>query len=124
MAASKKGGGKSAASEPKQVRKSVTLDPDKLAKARELLGVSSDAEVLRLREALLDPAFFGGADEVGDRDVRRVEIVQQSLQLLHEISREHRRQSSAPPARHDRHVTAPAVRRPTQFSQLVEAINR
>jgi hypothetical protein len=47
MAASKKGGGKSAASEPKQVRKSVTLDPDKLVKARELLGVSSDAEVLR-----------------------------------------------------------------------------
>jgi hypothetical protein len=44
MAASKKGAGK----RPKQVRKSVTLDPDKLAKARAHLGVASDAEVLRI----------------------------------------------------------------------------
>ena len=44
MAASKKGGDK----EPKLVRKSVTLDPDKLAQARAHLGVSSDAEVLRI----------------------------------------------------------------------------
>ena len=44
MAASKTGGDK----EPKQVRRSVTLDSGKLAKARAHLGVSSDAEVLRI----------------------------------------------------------------------------
>ena len=44
MATSKKDGDK----EPKLVRKSVMLDPDKLAHAREHLGVNSDAEVLRV----------------------------------------------------------------------------
>jgi hypothetical protein len=44
MAASNKASDK----EPKQVRKSLTLDPDKLAKARAHLGVGSDAEVLRI----------------------------------------------------------------------------
>ena len=44
MAARDKGGKK----EPKQVRKSVTLDPDKLARARAALDVTSDAEVLRI----------------------------------------------------------------------------
>lgn len=43
MAASKKND-----EEPKQVRKSVTLDEAKLARAREVLGASSDAEVLRV----------------------------------------------------------------------------
>ncbi len=40
--------GKTGDKRPKLVRKSVTLDPDKLAQAREHLGVSSDAEVLRI----------------------------------------------------------------------------
>jgi len=30
------------------VRKSVTLDPNKLERARKILGASSDAEVLRM----------------------------------------------------------------------------
>jgi len=43
MAASKKGDAGS-----KQVRKSVTVEEDKLARVRAALGVSSDAEVLRI----------------------------------------------------------------------------
>jgi hypothetical protein len=33
---------------PRQVRKTVTLDPAKLEKVRKLLNLSSDAEVLRV----------------------------------------------------------------------------
>lgn len=33
---------------PRQVRKSLAVDADKLERARRLLGASSDAEVLRL----------------------------------------------------------------------------
>jgi uncharacterized damage-inducible protein DinB len=32
---------------PRQVRKSLTVDADKLERARKLLGTSSDAETLR-----------------------------------------------------------------------------
>jgi len=39
---------KASETQPKQVRKSVTLDADKLARARQLLHATSDAEVLRL----------------------------------------------------------------------------
>ncbi|MCC6421406.1 MAG: hypothetical protein IT429_24580 [Gemmataceae bacterium] len=34
--------------ESRRVRRSVTLDEHKLARAREVLGASSDAEVLRI----------------------------------------------------------------------------
>jgi hypothetical protein len=43
MAAKKAGGGK-----PKSVRKTVTLEEEKLAKARKYLKLDSDAEVLRV----------------------------------------------------------------------------
>jgi hypothetical protein len=66
MAASKKGGDKKGAEpEPKHVRKSVTVDPDKLAWAREALGVSSDAEVLRLA---LDHLLEHFPDKAGEEE--------------------------------------------------------
>ena len=43
MAARKPGGDK----KPRQVRKSVAVDAEKLAKARKAFGLASDAEVLR-----------------------------------------------------------------------------
>ena len=45
MASRKKPGGKK---EPQQVRKSLMVDPEKLERARAVLGVSSDAEALRV----------------------------------------------------------------------------
>ena len=61
MAASKKGGDK----RPKQVRKSVTLDSDKLARARAHLGVTSDAEVLRIA---LDHLLEHFPDHAGEEE--------------------------------------------------------
>jgi len=44
------------------VRKSVTVDPDKLERARKILGASSDAEVLRMAlDRVLERG--GGRDE-------------------------------------------------------------
>jgi hypothetical protein len=50
------------ADRPRQVRKSVTVDADKLARLRKLLGAPSDAEALRLAvdRVLLD---FEGSEE-------------------------------------------------------------
>jgi hypothetical protein len=61
MAESKKGG----AREPKPVRKSVLLDPDKLARARTHLGVASDADVLRIA---LDHLLEHFPDHAGEEE--------------------------------------------------------
>ena len=59
MAANKQGGDQG----PKPVRKSVTLDPEKLARARAHLGVTNDAEVLRIALDHLLEHFPNHADE-------------------------------------------------------------
>ncbi len=57
MAEKKKGG------EPRLVRKSVTLEADKLERARKVLKAPSDAEVLRMALDHLLSHFEGHAGE-------------------------------------------------------------